>query len=350
VQVQQLDYELPAELIAQQPSDRRDGARMCVLERGKPDVRHGRIVDLPGELPPSLWIFNDTQVIPARLMGKRPSGGKVELLLLEKTGADHEWVCMAKPAKALREGMSLDFGSVTGVVVGRTPEHKLRVRFETLDGSVSDALEQVGEMPLPPYIRRPASDEDARRYQTIFAREPGAVAAPTAGLHFSEALMAGLKDAGHKCAWITLHVGPGTFAPVKVDDLTDHPMHSERFAMPAATARAIADARREGRPIVAVGTTVVRTLEGLAAANGGELPEGPGATRLLIQPPYAFQVVDALLTNFHLPRSTLLALVMAFAGESAIRGAYAEAIRERYRFFSYGDAMLIRPVSTGDAK
>jgi S-adenosylmethionine:tRNA ribosyltransferase-isomerase len=207
---------------------------------------------------------------------------------------------------------------------------------------VSEALESVGQIPLPPYIQRAPGAEDKTRYQTVFAREPGAVAAPTAGLHFGQALISALEAAGHQRAFVTLHVGPGTFAPLNVDDLREHPMHEERYRVPEATALAIAQAKREGRPVVAVGTTVVRTLESAARATG-QCEAGPGATRLCIYPPYTFRVVDGLVTNFHLPRSTLLALVMAFAGQEPTRHAYAQAVHNAYRFFSYGDAMLIRP-------
>jgi S-adenosylmethionine:tRNA ribosyltransferase-isomerase len=226
------------------------------------------------------------------------------------------------------------------VLGARVSETLVSVTLHSAD-SVAEALSEVGELPLPPYIARAPVARDRERYQTVFAQAPVAVAAPTAGLHFSEALLAQLDAAGHRRAFVTLHVGPGTFAPLSVDELGAHPMHRERYELPEATVAAIADARREGRKVIAVGTTVVRTLE--AAAQHGPLRAGPGETALCIYPPYEFRVIDGLLTNFHLPRSTLLALVMAFAGVAPVRAAYRAAVSARYRFFSYGDAMLITP-------
>ena len=360
-----LGYELPEELIAQRPLEERDAARMCVVDRARGEVRHSLVRALATELPPSLIVVNDTRVIPARLFGEKASGGKVELLLVERLSPpgrkeDHPggiraegaggprvttvetWLALGRASKGLRPGMEVSLGG--GEIVARVTERRdggeVVVELAS-DRAIDEALSAVGTVPLPPYIRRSADDADRERYQTVFAERPGAVAAPTAGLHLTGRLLAELEEAGHVVARVTLHVGPGTFAPVKTERLEDHPMHAERYEVPEATSRAIAAARAEGRGVLAVGTTVVRTLE--AAANqDGTVRAGAGQTSLFIRPPYQFRAIDALLTNFHLPRSTLLALVMAFGGVDLVRRAYDEAIRERYRFFSYGDAMLIR--------
>lgn len=344
VRADELDYDLPEELIAQAPPAERDGARLCVFERGDSTVQHRRVTELAGLLPPALWVFNDTRVIPARVKAQRQSGGQVELLLLERVageGTTEIWHCMARPAKRLRVGEELEVPGMRTRIEARRPDGTLEVSL-TAAGGVLAQLDECGEMPLPPYIRRAADETDDSRYQTTYAAEPGAVAAPTAGLHFSEALLTALSAAGHERAFVTLHVGAGTFLPLKADNLADHPMHSERYTIPEATVAAVQRARAEGRPVVAVGTTVVRTLEA-SAREAGELVAGSARTDLCIYPPYEFRVIDALLTNFHLPRSTLLALVMAFGGEQPVRDAYAAAVAQRYRFFSYGDAMLIRP-------
>ena len=350
MRAEELDYELPESLIAQEPTAMRAAARLLVMERGRAEVTHRSITALPSLLPPALFVFNDTRVIPARLLGQKPSGGKFELLLVERVDAsEHKervdasaqrWLCMARPLKSLRDGMALTVGELAIEVGKRVGETLLEVTLRAND--VDAALSRSGRLPLPPYITRVADARDDERYQTVFARVPGAVAAPTAGLHFDDALLEALARAGHQRAFVTLHVGPGTFAPLAVEDLRDHPMHSERYEIPEATAQAVAEAKREGRPVVAVGTTVVRTLEASAREHGG-VRAGTSATDLCIYPPYDLRVIDALVTNFHLPRSTLLALVMAFAGVEPTRAAYREAVRERYRFFSYGDAMLIKP-------
>lgn len=342
----ELDYELPEELIAQHPLAERDGARMLVLERGRTAVRHLGVLDIPAELPPSLLVVNDTKVLCARLHGQKPTGGRVELLLIERLsgeGREERWSALGRASKGLRPGAVVDVGSgaIRATVEARHPDGELEVSL-VAEGGVAETVERVGAVPLPPYIRRAPVSEDRQRYQTVFAERPGAVAAPTAGLHLSRALLDALATQGHRVARVTLHVGPGTFAPVKVEDLSEHPMHSERWQVSEEAALEIGRARAEGRPVVAVGTTVVRTLESAVSA-AGEVDAGTGSTGLFIQPPFEFRIVQGLLTNFHLPRSTLLALVMAFAGVDAVRGAYAEAVREGYRFFSYGDAMLIRP-------
>ncbi|MFW6052012.1 MAG: tRNA preQ1(34) S-adenosylmethionine ribosyltransferase-isomerase QueA [Myxococcota bacterium] len=343
--VDDLDYPLPLALIAQRPAAEREAARLLVLDRGTGRVAHRRVAELAELLPPALWVVNDTRVLPARLFVRRPGGGRAELLLVERRDAPgrvERWVALARPAKRLREGMALRFDGTDDEVrvVRRLDDGRLEVELAAQDGHVEQMLARVGQVPLPPYIQRPPDATDRDRYQTVFATHPGAVAAPTAGLHLSERLIAALEARGHRLARVTLHVGPGTFQPVQVGDLDAHPMHAERYVVSAGAAAAVARAREEGRAVVAVGTTVVRTLESAADGRGGVVP-GEGRTDLFIKPPFPFRVVDALLTNFHLPRSTLLALVMAFGGVEPVRRAYREAIEERYRFYSYGDAMLI---------
>ena len=339
----ELDFELPEELIAQRPLPERDGARLLCLDSRLEHVLHQRVRDLPKLLPPALWVINDTRVIPARLYGTKESGGSMELLLVEpitKEGTKAVYWCMGKASKGLRPGHRFVLGKdFTGRVLARRDEDGF-LQVELTAPNVDAAIEAHGHMPLPPYITRAADKGDAERYQTVYATHGGAVAAPTAGLHLSQSLMERLETAGHRFARVTLHVGPGTFAPLRSEQLSEHPMHAEHYVVPEETAQAIENARREGRMVLAVGTTVVRTLEAATIGRGLVQP-GPGSTDIFIYPPYEFQVVDILLTNFHLPRSTLLALVMAFAGTNAVRLAYAEAVRERYRFFSYGDAMLI---------
>lgn len=343
-----LDYELPEELIAQEAPPERDAGRMLVL-RGE-SVEHRRVLELPRALPArSLLVVNDTRVIPARLVGVRGSGGRVELLLVQRlgpAGATERWRALGRPGKRLRPGTPLSFGDgrVEGVVDERGERGVLAVTLSARPAApLAQTLAEVGRVPLPPYIRREPRPEDRDRYQTVFAREPGAVAAPTAGLHLSPRLLDALAAAGHARVAVTLHVGPGTFAPVTAEELDAHRMHEERFEVPPEAAAAIAAARADGRPVVAVGTTVARTLESAFDPERGRVAPGAGRTRLFIRPPYRPRVVDALLTNFHLPRSTLLALAMAFGGEEPVRRAYRAAVDARYRFFSYGDAMLILP-------
>ncbi|MDH5670726.1 MAG: tRNA preQ1(34) S-adenosylmethionine ribosyltransferase-isomerase QueA [Myxococcales bacterium] len=346
-EAERLDYELPATSIAQEPLARRDASRLLCTPLGRFEPRDLRIDALPGLLPPSLLIFNDTRVIPARLLGHKPSGGRVELLLLERisqSGPSERWLALGRASKGLRPGASLQLaeGQIEARVLEAGPEPGvLQVQLSSVDGGpLAEAIEREGHVPLPPYIKRTDGAADRERYQTVFAAHDGAVAAPTAGLHFTEALLERLRAAGHLTATVTLHVGPGTFAPLRAEDLREHAMHSERYFIPEATADAIAAAREEGRTVVAVGTTVVRTLEAAAAEPAG-LAAGQGRTSLLIYPPYRFRVVEAMLTNFHLPRSTLLALVMAFGGEEPVRRAYRHAVEQGYRFYSYGDAMLL---------
>ncbi len=363
-----LDFDLPPDRIASRPPEERDGARLLVLDReGGGAIEHRAVRDLDALLPAgALVVVNDTRVLPARLFGKKPgTGGKVEIMLVQRmelpgaastdtgtgTGATERWRAMGRSSKPLREGMEITFddeGKLKARIEGR--EEGSGLLYVTLSSpaglSISEALEALGHVPLPPYIRRADEASDRARYQTVFAREPGAVAAPTAGLHLSEALIERLKQRGIEIAAVTLHVGLGTFQPVTAEDLDQHRMHAEVYAVPASTADAIDRARTRGAPVIAIGTTVVRALESAARPDerGRVIPRA-GETRLLIQPGYAFQVVDALVTNFHLPRSTLLALVFALAGRDRVLAAYSAAIEAGYRFYSYGDAMLIRPAS-----
>jgi S-adenosylmethionine:tRNA ribosyltransferase-isomerase len=351
MQASELDYPLPEELIAQAPLAERDAARLLWLRRDTGAIEHRRVTELPELLSPSLLVVNDTRVLQARVFATKASGGRVEFLFLRKLGELGErerWSALGKTSRGVKPGMELQVAPDFSFIVREIREHGEVVLDVSADGGVRAALDRYGSVPLPPYIRRAAEPEDRARYQTVFAREPGAVAAPTAGLHLSERLIAALRERGCELASVTLHVGPGTFAPLRAEELAEHPMHSEPYEIPEATVAAIARAKREGRPVVAVGTTVVRTLEA-SARDHGELRAGEGETDIFIYPPYAFRCIDALLTNFHLPRSTLLALVMAFAGVERARAAYAAAVAERYRFFSYGDAMLISrsPSGTG---
>jgi S-adenosylmethionine:tRNA ribosyltransferase-isomerase len=330
------DYELPSELIAQVPAPIRGTSRLMRVAAAAIEDR--TFSDLPDLLAPGdLLVFNDTKVIRSRLRGRRETGGRVELLLERIVAPDEAWVQLAASHPPKPGGRVLLPGGASATVVTREGRF-FRMRF-ALDVALDAYLERHGEVPLPPYIAREATAADAERYQTVYARHPGAVAAPTAGLHFDHTLLERLRARGVAFAYLTLHVGAGTFQPVETEDLAKHRMHSERFTIPEATVAAIAHTRAAGGAIVGVGTTTLRALE--SAAGGGSVRAGESETALFITPGYHFRVVDRLLTNFHLPRSTLLMLVSAFAGFAAIREAYAHAIRERYRFFSYGDAMLL---------
>ncbi len=343
MRVHELDYVLPDDLIAKYPPAEREAARLLVLARDSGALSGRSIRELPELLAPALFVFNDTRVLPARLAGQKPSGGRFELLLVERLsgqGRSERWLCMGKPLKNLRDGLELTLGPLAIRIGARVGEQLIEVALAVEEGDVDQALQTVGQLPLPPYITRAPEALDEARYQTVFARHPGAVAAPTAGLHFGESMLAALRAAGHELAFVTLHVGPGTFAPLNVDELSAHPMHAESYLIPPETSDAIARAKQAGRAVVAVGTTVVRTLESSAARHGQVRAES-GRTDLCIYPPYTFRAIDALVTNFHLPRSTLLALVMALGGREQVRAAYQAAIAARYRFFSYGDAMLI---------
>ena len=349
------DYALPTELIAQRPTEVRDESRLLVLRRSGGAVTHHRFKELLQFLRAGdLLAWNDSKVIAARLYGKNHrSGGEFEVLLLEENSRNDWWV-MLRPGKRARAQTRIDFrtrvgdpSSVSATVLEINPEGHRRLVF-TGCANILDELPLLGHVPLPPYIKRDAPDEaDLDRYQTIYAHAPGSVAAPTAGLHFTPALLGGLRRAGVQICNVTLHVGLGTFAPVKSEELSEHVMHEERYTVSEETATRLNAAKSEGRRIIAIGTTSARVLESIATENEGRAVAGSGKTRLFIHPPYRFRLVDALLTNFHLPRSTLLMLVSAFASPGETRGrdlvlaGYREAIAQRYRFFSYGDAMLI---------
>ncbi|MCX7818620.1 MAG: tRNA preQ1(34) S-adenosylmethionine ribosyltransferase-isomerase QueA [Kiritimatiellae bacterium] len=335
------DYALPAELIAQQPVEPRDAARMLVLGADGA-LSHRLVRELPAHLlPGDVMVVNNSRVIPARTWARRETtGGRVELLWIEPRD-DGSWTALVRSRRPVRPGDRLRIGTQVVVVEdGRFADGTIAVRLEG-DADVLELLEHEGHTPLPPYIRRGRDEPaDRERYQTVYARRPGSVAAPTAGLHFTEELLCTLRERGVQIVELTLHVGPGTFRPVREEDPARHSMHVERFEIPEATAEAISRARSEGRRVLAIGTTVVRALESVADEHGRVRP-GAGRTALFIRPPYEFRVVDLLLTNFHLPRSTLLMLVCAFAGTDRVLAAYHTAIEHRYRFYSYGDCMLL---------
>ncbi|GIX29960.1 MAG: S-adenosylmethionine:tRNA ribosyltransferase-isomerase [Porticoccaceae bacterium] len=328
-------YHLPPELIAERPLPRRRDSRLLSLDGTSGAIRHLRFPDLVELLEPGdLLVFNDTRVIPARLYGRKESGGRVELLV-ERITARQEALVHLRASKPPRAGTVLYLeGDAVARVEGRHGD-LYRVVFAE---EVLPLLERAGHVPLPPYIDRPDEPLDRDRYQTVYARVPGAVAAPTAGLHFDEPLLEALAGRGVQFAWVTLHVGAGTFQPVRVDDVREHRMHAEWMEVNEETCARVEETRAAGNRVVAVGTTAVRALE--TAAQGGELAPFVGETELFIYPGFRFQVVDALITNFHLPESTLLMLVCAFAGYGKVMAAYREAVAERYRFFSYGDAMF----------
>ena len=336
------DFDLPDDLIAQQPLPRRSASRLLVADA---DALHDRRIDeLPALLDAGdLLVFNDTRVIKARLFGRKESGGRIEALVERIDGPKRARVQM-RSSHSPKAGSTVWFGdepdAVGATVVGRSDAFFVL----DFDDDLETVLERHGELPLPPYIAHRPDADDAERYQTVWARAPGAVAAPTAGLHFDAPLLEALKGAGIETATLTLHVGAGTFVPVRVDDLSEHVMHEERYTIPSSLIDAVDATRTRGGRVVAVGTTSLRALES-AADEHGHLHAGEAGTRLFITPGHRFRVVDRLLTNFHLPQSTLLMLVSAYAGLERIRDAYRHAIRERYRFFSYGDAMLITPSS-----
>lgn len=336
------EFDLPPELIAQQPAAQRSASRLLCLDGLAGVLRDLRFVDLPALLEPGdLLIFNDTRVIPARVFGTKPSGGRVEMLLERATGARRARVQL-RASKPSRAGTQILLpGGESAQVVGRVDD----LYEADFSCDVRDFFERHGRMPLPPYIARDPEPADQDRYQTVFAREPGAVAAPTAGLHFDAPLLAALAARGVESAFVTLHVGAGTFSPVREQDLDAHRMHEEHFSVPGVTAMAIGRARLRGSKVVAVGTTVVRTLECAAIECDGQVVAMEGETRLFIRPGFRFRVVDGLITNFHLPGSTLLMLCAALAGRGPLLAAYRHAIDARYRFFSYGDAMFITPSS-----
>ncbi len=335
MRLKDFDYPLPEELIALRPLTERTESRLLVLESATGEITHNRFGDITDWLrPDDLLILNDTLVIPARISGVKTTGGQTEVLLVERlAGSSEVWNCLLKGFKG--DKILFDDG-VEAVVVGSGTDGLYTLTFSGL-GGISPA-ERLGAVPLPPYIKRPPEEADIARYQTVFAANPGAVAAPTAGLHFTGELLDEIREAGVEVAFITLHVGPGTFVPVRVDEIESHTMMEERYSISPEVLKSIDKARAEGRRIVAVGTTTVRALEA-AAIEGAQI--GQGRTGIFIYPGFKFKVVGALVTNFHLPCSTLLMLVSALAGRELIMKAYAEAIKERYRFFSYGDAMFI---------
>jgi S-adenosylmethionine:tRNA ribosyltransferase-isomerase len=331
------DYDLPPALIAQHPAARRTDSRLLHVARDG-SLADRRFTDILEALDPGdVLVVNDTRVIKARLRGHKDSGGEVEVLV-ERVLDSYRALAQVRASKPPKVGRRLRFGSGSGAEVLRRHGEFYELRF---DGDVLETLALAGEVPLPPYIAHAPGPEDEPRYQTVYAREPGAVAAPTAGLHFDERLLGAIRAKGVTVAPVTLHVGAGTFQPVRVEDLSRHVMHAEWYRVPRETVEAIARAREKNGRVVAVGTTALRALESAGASREEGLVAGAAQTRLFVVPGYRFRVVDRLVTNFHLPRSTLLMLVSAFAGVEPIRRAYAHAIAERYRFFSYGDAMLL---------
>jgi S-adenosylmethionine:tRNA ribosyltransferase-isomerase len=340
MRVDLFDFELPPELVAQEPVRPRDTARLLLVDGGP--LREAAVRDLPALLRPGdLLVLNDTRVLPTRFAARRGEV-PVEVTLVERAG-ERVWWALARPGKRLRPGDRVDLApGLAAEVAGKDGEGRVRLAFPLAGDDLLAAIRAHGAMPLPPYIRRPRGGDprDVVDYQAVFARRDGAVAAPTASLHLTEGLLARLDAAGVERRFVTLHVGAGTFAPVKADDTDGHAMHAERFEVPGATAAAVAAARGRGGRVVAVGTTVLRALESRAGPDG-TLSPGGGETRLFVTPGYRFAAVDLLLTNFHLPRSTLFMLVAAFAGLERIRAAYAHAVAQRFRFFSYGDACLL---------
>jgi S-adenosylmethionine:tRNA ribosyltransferase-isomerase len=347
--IEDYDYNLPDELIAQVPLPDRDRSRLLVVDRSAGSIKDRRFLDLPELLlPGDLLVVNNTKVVPARLFGRKESGGRIEILVLEfrneeSKRADTRW-CLLRSSKRPREGSHLFFEkNLSGVVENLGEDGLIQITFQG-PRSIDSLLEERGMMPLPPYIRRkekdPLSELDRERYQTVFAERKGAVAAPTASLHFTGELLTRLQQAGISVVHVTLHVGHGTFRPVRTRDIRDHQLGYEEYDLDSETAHVIERSKSEGRRVLAVGTTVVRTLESVAGEKGS-LKSGRGKTDLLITPGFPFRVVDAMITNFHLPRSSLLFLVSAFAGLELIKKAYETAVAKAYRFYSYGDAMLI---------
>ena len=337
MQLSDFDYHLPEALIAQVPLAQRTASRLLLVDPVRDELQDRQFVDITDLLDPGdLLVFNDTRVIPARLWGEKSTGGKLEVLV-ERVLDEHSLLAHVRSSKAPKPGSHLILEKQIECTMSRR-EGDLFVLTQD-SGSWLELLERFGHIPLPPYIRRDDADRDRERYQTVYAREPGAVAAPTAGLHFDDAILNALREKGVRTAQVTLHVGAGTFQPVRGDDIDTHIMHAERIDVPEAVCDTIAQTRAEGKRVVAVGTTVVRSLE--TAARSGQLKPMRGESELFIKPGFEFNVVDALLTNFHLPRSTLLMLVSAFAGFDLIRRAYTHAVDQQYRFFSYGDAMFI---------
>ena len=332
-------YELPEELIAQTPLQQRDSSRLLVLDRVTGELEHRHFYDILDRLEPGdCLVMNDSRVLPARLLGHRPTGGAVEVLLLRDLG-DKSWECLCKPGRKMQPGSTVIFGNgeLTATVTDVREDGNRVVRFE-YEGIFLEVLERLGKMPLPPYIKEELQDQE--RYQTVYSREVGSAAAPTAGLHFTEELLERIRQKGVRSAFVTLHVGLGTFRPVKAESILDHHMHSELCMISHQTADILNETRRNGGRIICVGTTSCRTLESLVGEDGSFEAKSRW-TDIFIYPGYTFRAMDGLITNFHLPESTLVMLVSAFAGREHVLAAYEEAVRERYRFFSFGDAMAI---------
>jgi S-adenosylmethionine:tRNA ribosyltransferase-isomerase len=333
------DFQLPEELIAQTPLERRDASRLLTLDKTTGAVGHRHFYELPRSLRPGdCLVLNDSRVLPARLIGHRPTGGACEVLLLVNRGEDL-WECLVRPGRKLKPGAQVIFGDgqLTATVEEELDDGKRAVRFH-YRGIFLEILEQLGKMPLPPYIKAELADQE--RYQTVYSKVMGSAAAPTAGLHFTPELLAQIQGMDIKVCYVTLHVGLGTFRPVKAEDIQDHEMHSEFCMIPQETADIINETKRRGGRVICVGTTSCRTVESFAAEDG-TMSERSGWTNIFIYPGYRFKVLDALVTNFHLPQSTLIMLVSALAGREHVLAAYEEAVREKYRFFSFGDAMFI---------
>ena len=332
-------YDLPEELIAQTPLERRDGSRLMVLDRQTGEIEHKHFYDIVDYLRPGdCLVMNDSRVLPARLLGHRPTGGAVEVLLLRDLG-DKKWECLCKPGRKMREGDTVTFGDgeLTATVVAVQEDGNRIVEFH-YEGIFLEVLERLGKMPLPPYIKAELADQE--RYQTVYSREVGSAAAPTAGLHFTNELLDKIRAMGVKTAFVTLHVGLGTFRPVKADEITEHHMHSELCMMNEETARILNETKAAGGRVICVGTTSCRTLESLVNEDGSFEAKSKW-TDIFIYPGYTFKAMDGLITNFHLPESTLVMLVSAFAGREHVLNAYNVAVAQRYRFFSFGDAMLL---------
>ncbi len=339
--VTDFDYHLPEELIAQRPKQKRDDSRMMVVDRQSGQISHEHFYDILQYLKPTdCLVLNDSKVLPARIFGtKIGTGAKVEFLLIKRIKGDR-WETMVRPGKKLKPGDRVSFGDVLiGEIIDYGPDGTRIVDF-SYEGIFMEKLEQIGHMPLPPYIRREAGEGDKDRYQTVYCREEGSVAAPTAGLHFTKELLSRVEDVGIKIIYVTLHVGIGTFRPVKADLVEDHHMHFEEYEISEEAARIINETKTAGGRIISVGTTSTRTLESAAESNG-TIPAGSGSTDIFIYPGYEFKVIDSLITNFHLPKSTLMMLISAFYDREKVLEAYEEAKRQKYRFFSYGDAMFI---------
>jgi S-adenosylmethionine:tRNA ribosyltransferase-isomerase len=353
MRVSDFDFDLPEDLIAQNPPAERGQSRLLILGRETGSIRHERFDAIADVLQAGdLLVLNDTRVFPARLLGQRvPSGGAVECLLVRRgdapsSGGAETWEALMHPGQKLKPGARVRFDGADALIHGEVLEQRFfgrrTVRLWTDDGlDVAEAVERIGHMPLPPYIHRRDEPADRDRYQTVYARDRGSIAAPTAGLHFTEALLDALAARGVRQATLTLHVGYGTFKPVRADNVDEHEVDPERFSVPSETATAVTDALRDGRRIVAVGTTTTRALESLTIEAGDRIVPATGETRLFIHPGHRFRVVSGLVTNFHLPKSSLLMLVAAFAGRDHVLAAYREAVAQRYRFYSYGDAMAI---------